>query len=796
MTTAAPNRPANAAGLPAIAAPRAGRGSMGTRHDPRRRRIGEVLVEQHVIDQVQLEACLAEQSRTTDPKKRPRLGKLVVNKGLATEKQVAQALASALGLQIVELGRMTPDPLVARILPKAVSDRHGVMVIAKEGNSLRVAMSDPTNIVALDDVRAYTKASDLSIVVTIESELRQALGKVWSSGEADHLATELASDGGPRLSAADLAEEISAADASDGPIVKMVDVLFADAVHQRASDIHIEPQQGELRIRFRVDGLLRDVMNLPKSSASSLVSRVKIISGLDIAERRRPQDGRARLTIDGTQMDARISTLPTLHGEKVVIRLLAKASDLKNLKDIGMEQWQLEELLTTLNQPQGLVLITGPTGSGKTSTLYGGLNQIRTPERNIITLEDPVEIGLNGINQVQINVKAGLTFAAGLRSVLRQDPDVVLVGEIRDLETAGLALEASMTGHLVLSTLHTNDAVSAVTRLVDMGVEPFLIGSSLALVIAQRLARRPCEECSVPYTPSPRTLQLLGLVEKDLEGSKARRGKGCPNCDGTGYKGRVGVYEVLPITAKLRQVMLATPEERPIAAAAREAGMVNLRSAGITKALAGDTTFEEVVRIAQTDSHEGGKRCTNCTYRLEDDMLCCPRCSTNVDRGHCRACDKPLQSDWHTCPYCRTDVEHHHVAARDDSVTEASLPRVLVVDPDPGVRDFLEQALQDTCQVDGAGSADEALRLLSLNDFDGIVLDLALPDLPGLEMLRIVREDPRTGTVPILLFTGIGDERMELEARTTGADDWLTKPCDPDELITRLLTLVQPRLLV
>jgi len=547
--------------------------SGGGANQQQRRRIGEVLVEQGVIDEVQLQDLLGEQARFGDPKKRPRLGRLVVDKGLATERQVAQALATALGLPLIDIGRSQVPTDVARLIPKAVCERHGVLVIAREGTLLTVAMSDPTNIVALDDIRLYTRTTDISVVVAADSDLRQQIGRMWSRTEdSEEIVSSLEYE-----AVVDDSDLENGADGEQAPIVRLVDVMLADAVHQRASDVHVEPQYGEVRVRFRVDGLLRDVMTVPKSAAPAIISRLKIISGLDIAERRRPQDGRARLVIDGQALDARVSTLPSLYGEKVVIRLLARAGDLKSLKDIGMEDEQLEELLLALNQPQGLILITGPTGSGKTSTLYAGINQIRTPDRNIVTLEDPVEIAVPGVIQVQINVKAGMTFSAGLRSVLRQDPDVVLVGEIRDRETAGLALEASMTGHLVLSTLHTNDAIAAVTRLIDIGVEPYLVGSSLSLVIGQRLVRRPCEDCAQSYVPSPRTMQLLGLTERDMEEGTPRRGKGCGRCGGTGYLGRVGVYEVLPITASLREVLLAHPEERALAAAARAAGYVNAR---------------------------------------------------------------------------------------------------------------------------------------------------------------------------------------------------------------------------
>ncbi|HVU73110.1 MAG TPA: ATPase, T2SS/T4P/T4SS family [Mycobacteriales bacterium] len=770
-------------------------GLLGTRGiGAARRRIGEVLVEQGVIDADQLAEILAFQSSLPDPTRRPRLGRIVVERGLASERQVAQALASALGLPLVELNRASIGPDIARLLPKSVSDRHQVALVGREGDTLTLAMSDPTNVVALDDVRLYTRGAELSVVVAVESELRAVLGTVWHRTEdVEEVAAGLDSTGS--TAGSDQEAELSTLDdLNEAPIVKLVEVLLADAVHQRASDVHIEPQQAEVRIRFRIDGLLRDVMTVPRSAGPAIISRLKIMSRLDIAERRKPQDGRARLTIDNEQVDARVSVLPSLYGEKVVIRLLARSADLKSLKDIGMEDAQLEELVNTLHQTQGLILITGPTGSGKTSTLYAGIHQIRSPERNIVTLEDPVEIALPGIVQVQINPKAGLTFTGGLRSILRQDPDVVLVGEIRDSETAALALEASMTGHLVLSTLHTNDAVAAVTRLVELGVDPFLIGSSLSLVIAQRLVRRPCDECSSPVSPTPRQLQLLGLTEEDLIGSATRRGKGCNVCGQTGYLGRVGVYEVLPVTAALRKVLLSDPSERSIAAAARAAGLRSLRAGAIAKALRGETTFEEVLRATPVETHEeGSARCPACSLRLHDDWLACPRCGCDVGGQICRGCARSLEEGWRVCPTCRTPVEsssYSGLSALVDVPDEDTKRRVLVVDEDDNVGAYLAKALADDLHVDSAATGDAALRLLSLESYDAVVLDLALPDLPGLEMVRIVREDPRTATVPLLLFTGAGDERLELEARTAGADDWLPKPAPPEELIRRLNALL------
>ncbi|MDP9407066.1 MAG: Flp pilus assembly complex ATPase component TadA, partial [Actinomycetota bacterium] len=524
-----------------------------------------MLVSQGVLTDAQLQECLAAQKELDPASPRRRLGIVVVDRGYADERQIATALASALNLPVVDLGRRVIDPDVARMLPRAVAERLGVLILGRQGPIITVATADPTNVVALDDTRLYTGASQLEVVVATESQVREHLGRAWSLSEDSPDVAGLFDD-----ISSDAAEDepvTSAETAETAPIVRLADVVFSDAVRARVSDVHVEPQHDGLRIRYRIDGLLRDVMTVPKSASAALVSRIKIVSGLDIAERRRPQDGRTRLKVDGKSVDARVSTLPTLHGEKVVVRLLARADDIPEITSMGMSPAQLHPLLTTLEAPQGLVLITGPTGSGKTSTLYSAIQRVSKPERNIVTLEDPVEIQFRGITQVQVNVKAGMTFGAGLRSVLRQDPDIVLVGEVRDTETARLALEASLTGHMVLTTLHTNSAVAAITRLVDMGVEPFLVASSLSLVVAQRLVRTPCATCAVEQMPGEATMSLLGITGADLAGAKPRQGRGCMDCGSTGYRGRMGIYEVLPVTAALRSVLLAGGGEAEIAAA-------------------------------------------------------------------------------------------------------------------------------------------------------------------------------------------------------------------------------------
>lgn len=750
-----------------------------------RRRLGEVLVSQGLLAPDQLSEALAAQREQPPGQQRRRLGAVVINLGMATERQVAEALAEALGLELVDLGRRLVLPHQVRSLPRAVAERSGVLVLNRDGNRLTIATADPTNIVALDDVKLYTGATELHVVVATDSQVRDHLGRAWSlsedSADLSTLFEGLGSDQDQQP------EDVNQQAIEAAPIVRLIDVVLTDAVRARASDVHLEPQANELRIRYRVDGLLRDVMTVPKNATSAAVSRVKIISGLDIAERRRPQDGRAQLTVDGLTVEARVSTLPTLHGEKVVIRLLPPAENVPLLSKTGLTQPQLELLGTALTQSQGLVLITGPTGSGKTNTLYAAIQQVGTPDRNIVTLEDPVEVQVAGITQVQVHERSGMTFARGLRSILRQDPDIVLVGEVRDRETAELALQASLTGHLVLTTLHTNDAVSALTRLVEMGVEPFLVASSLTLVVAQRLVRRPCSACAADYIPSARTLILLGLVDADLSGATPKRGKGCAECGGTGYRGRTGVFEVLPVNAALRKVLLSTPTEAAIGAAAREHGMTTLRAAALRAACRGETTFEEVLRATHVDA-VAGPRCPSCARALADDMLCCPWDGAVLGRDTCSSCERQLDHEWSVCPWCRTPIAGFQPPT--PPAQGVALPRLLVIDDDEAVGRFVTAALAGSAVVSTAATSEHGLNLLGTEPFDAILVDNGLPDLSGIEFIRLVRSDPKTLTVPIMLVTGSDSAEVEREARNAGADDFLIKPVEPVLLEERILLLL------
>ncbi|HEY6795183.1 MAG TPA: ATPase, T2SS/T4P/T4SS family [Kineosporiaceae bacterium] len=655
-----------------------------------RRRLGDVLVESGLITAEQLAAALWEQKNVDGPRRR--IGQVITDLGFASERDVAECLARLLNLELVDLSRITVLPEHVRLLPRAVAERTRVLVMDRSDTGLlTVAAADPTNVLAFDDVRLYTRSTDIEVFVATDSQIREHINRAWSLSQDSSGVAGIVQEAA--AGAADDEYDTSGAGiAEDAPIVRFVNQVLGDAVRTRASDIHIEVERDALKVRYRIDGLLRDVTTAPKRLATSVISRIKIISGLDIAERRIPQDGRTRFAVEGQAVDARISTLPSLHGEKVVIRLLTRGDAVPSLGDLGLEPEQLILLETALSVPQGLILITGPTGSGKTNTLYSAIAAIRSPELNIVTLEDPVEVQLPGITQVGVNEKTGMTFSKGLRAILRQDPDVILVGEVRDGETAELALKAAMTGHLVLTTLHTNSAVAALTRLVDMGAQPFMVASSLTASVAQRLVRRPCGSCVEPYLPDDLTLTMLGLVPTDLAGATPRRGAGCSACGNTGYRSRTGVYEILSVDATMRQVLIKEPSEAAISAQARAAGMVTLRAAAIIKALRGQTTFEEAVRVTHAD-HTGGSSCPVCERPVGSDMVACPWCAASLDRGQCPSCSRGLDPDWRICPWCRTPAVRRHVAGRtppdgDAEYAEQYTPGY----PEPAGRQSYEQA--------------------------------------------------------------------------------------------------------
>jgi type IV pilus assembly protein PilB len=553
------------------------------------RNIGSILVEQGLISTEQLLA--AEEEHHIHGAGRS-LGRVLVDRGDVTEKDLVAALATQIGMTFVDLADYDIDPRAATMVGEGTLRKRVVLPIGFEDGKLLLAMSDPANVVAIDDVRTITKM-DVKPVVATKDDLIKAIDKYASMGEdMEAMAGDLA-DGDDDLDLTDLK-----AVTEDAPIVKFVNLLIAQAVADGASDIHIEPGERDLRVRYRIDGVLHEVMRSPRSIQAGVISRLKIMADVDIAERRIPQDGRISITTNNRAIDLRFSTLPTVYGEKVVMRILDKTSVMLKLEDLGFLDHNQRRYAESYNKPYGTILVTGPTGSGKSTTLYATLNVLNSDGVNIITTEDPVEYRLAGISQVQVNNKVGLTFSRALRSILRQDPDIVLVGEMRDRETAQIGIEAALTGHLVLSTLHTNDAPSAVTRLTEMGIEPFLVGSAVDCVLAQRLARKVCSKCTEMFRPDAEMLKAAGFADDIVEDRpEIPRAVGCSACSNTGYRGRLAIHEVMTVTEEIERLTVARASSEEVTRVAIEQGMRPLREDGLAKVLLGRTTIEEIGRV-------------------------------------------------------------------------------------------------------------------------------------------------------------------------------------------------------
>ncbi|MBI5705782.1 MAG: Flp pilus assembly complex ATPase component TadA [Armatimonadetes bacterium] len=563
------------------------------------RSIGDIFVEEGYVSRDELEDILRSRTDTTEP-----LGSLLVRLGKVTEKQKLKCLGLQMGIPFLDLARMDLDSHVARRIPHAVALRLLSIPIELTEVAATIAMVNPLDLSAIDELTAALQV-DVDPVLCTEEDVRDAIYRSYGAyddlGEIIGEAIRGVESEGVKISGAGAEDEdeddkvnvIELKEVVEGaPVVKLANALMTRAITMRASDIHIEPFQRRVRVRFRVDGLLQEVMSVPKDLQYALASRIKIIAGLDIAERRMPQDGRFTLIASGASFDFRVSTYPCSYGENVVIRILDKSAALLDINKLGIADTALKTFVRRIEEPQGCVLVSGPTGSGKTTTLYAGVNHLNAIHRNIITIEDPVEYQIDGTVQGNVNPKAGVTFATGLRSILRQDPDVILVGEIRDAETASIAVEASLTGHLVLSSIHANDSAASLTRLADMGVEPFLMASSVTCSVAQRLVRMVCPKCREKYKPSPEAIARLGLP---MDATYAR-GRGCEACSKTGFRGRLGIYEVMDMTPPIRKLLLSGAHATEVRELATKEGMQTLREDAANKILEGLTTIEEVIR--------------------------------------------------------------------------------------------------------------------------------------------------------------------------------------------------------
>ena len=565
-------------------------------------RLGEILVRDSLISQDQLKQALDYQKREGG-----RLGTCLVRLGLVSDEDITAVLSRQYGVPSINLKFYEVDPSVIKLIPQDTAVRYQIVPLSRVGSTLTIAMTDPTNVFAMDDIKFMT-GFNVEPVVASETAISEAIGKFYGAVESVEELDKVMKD----LANEDAALELSSEDADmtdlaalekaaeEAPIIKLVNLILTDAVKRGASDIHVEPYEKEYRVRFRIDGVMQSVMTPPLKLRDAITSRIKIMAKLDISEKRLPQDGRIMIKYakDGKkkELDFRVSTVPTLFGEKVVMRLLDKENLRLDMTKLGFEQESLDKFTKAILRPYGMVLVTGPTGSGKTNTLYSSVARLNTPDTNIMTAEDPVEFQLPGINQVQMKEQIGLNFASALRAFLRQDPNIILVGEIRDFETAEIAVKAALTGHLVLSTLHTNDAPSTISRLMNMGIEPFLVATSVNLIAAQRLVRRVCAGCKEPMNLTPQALIDAGYTPEEAKTTTVYHGRGCGTCNNTGYKGRVALYEVMEVTDELKELILVGASALELRKKALENGMITLRRSGLIKIAAGMTTLDEVIR--------------------------------------------------------------------------------------------------------------------------------------------------------------------------------------------------------
>jgi type IV pilus assembly protein PilB len=775
------------------------------------------------------------------------------DKGVS-EEDLAEAISTHMHLPRVRLAATSIDTDAVRSISEELARRYTCIPVSRDDlfraeqrqeevqkrdprvrPTMVLAMANPADMAAIQDVE-FASGCRVKPVVATMTEVMDAVERYYDTEDSLHdlLANVTESEDLQILSVETEESESSVSDvrsqAEAAPVVKMVNLIVLDGIKQGSSDIHIEPTVNDVQVRNRVDGILRDFMQVPKWLHGPLVSRLKILSRLDIAERRLPQDGRIKVHFQNREVDLRVSTLPTHFGEKVVLRVLGSGRSVPTMGELGMRGEDLQLLKNACAQPQGMILVTGPTSSGKTTTLYSVLNEKKDPSINIITVEDPIEFQLAGISQVQVNLKAGLTFAATLRSILRQDPDVILLGEIRDLETAEIAFHAAMTGHLVFSTVHTNSTTATVTRLLELGVDPYLVSTSVNLIIAQRLLRKICTHCREEYEPDPEHLERLRIQE---EGYTFHRGAGCDACGKTGYAGREGVFELLRMTPTVKELVNRKSSELDLRKAALSAGTRLLLQDALDKVAQGITTVEEVLRVIQLQEDEV-VRCPHCNSLINLEFSTCPYCLHTL-KAICQACRQELKPEWRICPYCNTKVtkmtlvgelESGHLlpaaggvpaeaavaepkaapparpaassgkeapAAPEQQSPKGKAPRILVVDDDDAIRRLVARSLQTLPvkpDVMTAADGKEGLQTAKKRRPDLVVLDIMMPGLSGFDVCRKLRSTIQTAFIPILMLTGNTDEESRTKGFMVGTDDYMAKPFSVPELhdrVTRLL---------
>ena len=716
---------------------------------------------------------LAELRAKAEPGKT--LWETVVQEKVLGDADILERLAARFRLRITDLSQI--DPGARTVLPEALARRYRVVAVRETDSYLEVATANPTDL-DMERTLAFATGREIRLSLLAPSKITEQIEQQYRPEKTLDRLIETMGQSAELVQIDDevVAEEynITEAEASQRPVVKLVDLILSEGILSRASDIHVEPEEGGVAVRYRIDGVLRQVMKIPRAAGLPLISRIKIMSSLDIADRLRPQDGRARVAVNGQPIDLRVSTLPAAHGEKVVIRILDSRATVKSLDTLGLLPNETEAILKLLQFHEGIILVTGPTGSGKTTTLYGMINQIKSEGVNIVTVEDPVEYRVPGIVQVQVQEKTGLTFAAALRSILRQDPNVVLVGEIRDKETAQIATQASLTGHLVLSTLHTNDAANAVTRLVDIGVEPYKIAAALRGVLAQRLVRRLCPTCREAHTdPPPESLKRW-----IPNGTTLYRAAGCPDCAMTGYRGRFAIVEVLTMTPEVeRRIAAGEPADR-IADVARRGGMLGLWHSGLSHVLKGEASVEELLRVVDVPAEE--TRVPEPTRRSGGSA------TAPAAAGRATPAPAPPAAAPAAEPF---GVRFELLDEVDGEAGRRQGParKVLLVDDEDSLRKVLKDLLErDGYEVSEARDGVQALDQVDRIGPDIIVLDLNLPALDGYGVLSQLRSRPATAGIPVIVLTAKGDEDNEVRVFELGADDFLQKPFRARALSARL----------
>ena len=693
------------------------------------------LLNQGLITEEQLEEARIKQIGAKKP-----LQDLLVEMGYVNEGDIVRIMSNIFNMPIAKLDNEAIDTSVVNLLPYEKAKRYGIFPIRKEGNTLFVAMSDPVDVVAIDEIKSAVNM-DVEPLLAAKSDISVNIEKYYNSHDVlyDLFKNITGVDKNNPLKGKinkEFALEDNPTSGEFGPVTRVMNFLLSDAVGARASDIHIEPQEDIVRIRYRVDGDLREIINLPKKLLSPIVARIKIMSKLNVAENRIPQDGRASVFTHGRKIDIRVSVLPTYYGEKVVLRILDSKQAKINIDELGFNNEDLVYIKEVFRKPQGMILVTGPTGSGKTSTLYGALNFIKDEAKNIVTIEDPIEYLIEGITQIQLNPVKNLTFATGLRSILRQDPNVIFVGEIRDAETAEIAFRSSLTGHLVLSSLHTTSSVASITRLLDIGLEPYLISSSLIVIIAQRLVKRICPYCKEEYTLADDIKNKFRTHIERLSITKFYKGKGCQKCLFTGFLGRVGIFEILKVEEGIKSMISAKAHEEDILKEGRKKGLKLLMDTAFEKVAEGITTIEEVANIV--------------------------------------------------------DFSQGEVPPRELKTEKRERVKIIIADDEEHIRKVLEMRFKSAgYDIVKASNGKEAVELALREKPDLIIMDIMMPQMDGFEATKILKSRLETAVIPIMMLTAKKDVDSELKGIDMGADDYMTKPFDGQRLLARVKMLLR-----